>query len=201
MKRFKKNEYLFDTKMTQYLDDAAGILEKVSYSRISKLQLNILAILLEYQGNWVNHKSIIESLKRQQVFPDDKSDRVARIQVQEALDALDKKISKYLLREDSQYKSMRLERAYGKGIKLAMRKDEELSAYTFHISIELSKLVDGYKVLGNSVDSLNEVVERTLESLIRNDQRFLAIMRIMKESESETYSKFGGKYLDRLINQ
>jgi type IV secretory pathway VirJ component len=104
---------------------AAEIARLKEFSPNSKIQDGIFGRLRDATPEWVQRKSIDRFLIQTGALPKTTSNEVARIQVQKALNALDKKLLRF--NEDHGY-SWKIERVTGKGLRLAQQLAKQIAS-------------------------------------------------------------------------
>ena len=162
--------------MKQAGEKAKDIIEKTSFGRVSQNQLSLLTLLFEHQGETVSREEIINNL-----FPEEMKPNTARVQLQQTLQALDKKLKEYSLREDRLFKNIKIERERGKGIRLIISMDNSrLAGYRVK-----AKNPSNEEIFQEEVFARFSTLEKNLKGLAdRLDlvvEHLVTIMSILKD--------------------
>ena len=99
---------------------ALEILGRTTAGAVSPVQAGLLSLLLERRGDWIQHRELVEKLKAIRTLPRSSGAESARVQIQRALRAIERKVHVYLSHPDAQpeLRSIRIERMRGKGVRL-----------------------------------------------------------------------------------
>jgi hypothetical protein len=131
------------------------------FSSNSKIQDGIFNRLRDATPEWVQRKSVDNSLIQTGALPKTTSGEVARIQVQKALNALDKKLKQF---NEDNGTSWKIERVTGKGLRLAQQRDKQVGSPAT-IEGRLERVERIVAALEPSVERLQQTVKEIQDAL------------------------------------